>query len=209
MSPENIHLIFETLQRKNPNPQTELDYSDAFTLLVAVMLSAQTTDVAVNKATPALFKKASTPHTMASLSVEDIASCIRTLNYYPTKAKHIKAMAEILLKEHHGIVPHTRESLEALPGVGRKTANVVLNIAFHQPTLAVDTHIHRVSNRLGLCATKTPLATEQELLKVIPEEFLMNAHHLLILHGRYTCKAKNPLCPQCPIHKMCNFLNGH
>lgn len=207
MSLENIHFIFKTFQSANQNPQTELCYHDAFTLLVAVMLSAQTTDAAVNKATPALFQKASTPQMMASLSVEEIASCIRTLNYYHTKAKHLKAMANILIKEHHGNVPSTREDLEALPGVGRKTANVVLNIAFHQPTLAVDTHIHRVANRLGLCMTKTPLATEQDLLKVIPEEFLMNAHHWLILHGRYTCKAKKPLCHECHLNKACELFN--
>ena len=209
MITENIQKIFETFQCANPYPKTELDYDDAFTLLVAVMLSAQTTDAAVNKATPALFHKASTPKDMSNLKVEEIAQCIRTLNYYLTKAKNLKAMSAILLQKHDGQVPKTREELESLPGVGRKTANVVLNIAFHQPTLAVDTHIHRVANRLGLCATKTPLHTEQALLKIIPQEFLMHAHHWLILHGRYTCKARTPLCKQCPFNTVCPFIQVH
>ncbi len=198
-----VRLIFETFSRLNPHPQTELCYEDPFTLLIAVLLSAQTTDVNVNKATPLLFAKAKTAKTMANLDIKSVEECIKNLNFYPTKAKHIVALSKILSEKYNGDVPSSHTDLEALPGVGRKTANVVLNIAFNQPTLAVDTHIHRVANRLGLCFTKTPLETEQALLKTIPQEYLHNAHHWLILHGRYICKARKPSCDTCPLRKWC------
>lgn len=205
MKPNQVINIFKTLQAQNPNPKTELNFKDPYTLLVAVMLSAQATDVSVNKATPALFALADTPEGIAQLSIGVIENSIKTIGLYKTKAKNLKALSEIITKQYAGNVPSKREDLESLPGVGRKTANVVLSIAFNQPTLAVDTHIHRVSNRLGLCKTKDPLATEQALLKIIPNDYLKNAHHWLILHGRYVCKARKPECNHCIIKEFCEY----
>ncbi len=205
MTPDTIHSIFNLFEKHNPTPETELVYEDPYTLLIAVMLSAQTTDMNVNKATEKLFKRAKTPEKMLQLSLEEIEEAIKTLNFFKTKAKNILGISHALVENCHGSVPKDRASLESLPGVGRKTANVVLNVAFHEPTLAVDTHIHRVSNRLGLCATKTPLDTEQALLKVIPKEALYHAHHWLILHGRYICKARKPLCQKCFLEKLCEY----
>lgn len=210
MTPESIHTLFETFRQLNPTPQPELHFEDPYTLLIAVMLSAQTTDINVNKATAHLFRLAKTPEAMTHIPVSDIESSIKSLNYYITKAKNVLAISKIIVDTHHGQVPSDRDALEALPGVGRKTANVVLNIAFGQPTLAVDTHIHRVANRLGLCTTKTPLQTEQALLKHIPKDYLHNAHHWLILHGRYTCKAHKPQCQKCPVSHTCvYYLSNH
>jgi len=207
LSKSSVHSIFDTFKVNMPNPQSELHYKDPYTLLVAVMLSAQTTDVAVNKATPSLFALADTPSTMLNISVDQVKNCIKTLSFFNTKAENILKLSRILVEKHHGQVPHDREALEALPGVGRKTANVVLNIAFGEPTLAVDTHIHRVANRIGFCKTKDPLKTEQALLKIIPKEYLHDAHHWLILHGRYTCKARKPECNRCPIRTWCTYPN--
>ncbi|MBX9976941.1 MAG: endonuclease III [Alphaproteobacteria bacterium] len=206
MTLEAIHSIFDIFHQLNPNPQTELYFEDPYTLLIAVMLSAQTTDINVNKATDRLFKLAKTPETMITITIEDIEASIKNLNYYITKAKNILAISKILIAQYHGQVPPHRDALETLPGVGRKTANVVLNVAFNQPTLAVDTHIHRVANRMGLCTTKTPLDTERELLAHIPPPYIHNAHHWLILHGRYICKARNPECQKCPVNKVCHFF---
>ena len=200
-----MHAIFEVFQRLNPNPKTELVYKDAYTLLIAVMLSAQTTDINVNKATLKLFALADTPRAMMDVPLDEIEQALQTLNFYRTKAKNVHAISRILMDTYGGDVPANRDALESLPGVGRKTANVVLNVAFHQPTLAVDTHIHRVGNRLGLCTTQTPTETEHALLRVIPPVFLYNAHHWLILHGRYICKARTPHCHICPIEQYCNF----
>ena len=205
LDPTSINKIFQTFKALNPSPKTELQYKDAYTLLVAVMLSAQTTDVAVNKATPGLFKLADTPEKMMGVSVDAIKNCIKTLSFFNTKGENLLKLSHILVEKHGGQVPHDRGALEALPGVGRKTANVVLNIAFGEATLAVDTHIHRVANRTGLCQTKDPLKTEQALLNVIPKDYLHNAHHWLILHGRYICKARKPNCPQCPIRIWCTY----
>lgn len=197
--------IFTRFQALNPTPKTELIYHSNFELLIAVMLSAQATDISVNKATLILFKKANTPQKMLALGDEGLRELIKTINLYKTKAKHILKTCDILITEHHSIVPATREALEKLPGVGRKTANVVLNAAFDQHTIAVDTHIFRVSNRTGLAHGKTPLAVEQQLEKNVPEKYLKGAHHWLVLHGRYICKARNPLCSTCPINDLCEF----
>lgn len=197
--------FFERLSAINPNPTTELKFSDAFELLVAVTLSAQATDVGVNKATEKLFKVANTPQAILSLGVEGLKKYIRTIGLFNTKAKNIIATCQILIDHYDAEVPDTREALEALPGVGRKTANVVLNTAFGQPTMAVDTHIFRVSNRTGLAPGKTPLAVEKALLKRVPEQYLLHAHHWLILHGRYTCKARSPDCAHCPVVDLCRW----
>ena len=197
--------IFERLRAANPKPRTELHYRSPFELLVAVILSAQATDKSVNKATAGLFRAADTPAAMLALGVEGLSHHIRSIGLYNSKAKNIIETCRLLLERHAGSVPASREDLERLPGVGRKTANVVLNTAFGQATMAVDTHIFRVANRTGLAAGKTPRAVEDRLLKVVPPEFLKDAHHWLILHGRYTCKARNPACPACVINELCEY----
>ena len=195
--------IFARFQAANPEPKGELDYVNVYTLLVAVVLSAQATDIGVNKATKALFARADSPQKMLNLGEEQVREYIKTIGLFRTKAKHVIALSEILLHEFSGEVPPERESLEKLPGVGRKTANVVLNIYFGQPTIAVDTHLFRVSNRIPLSIGKTPLAVEQGLQKIIPAQYMRFAHHWLILHGRYICKARSPLCEQCLIADLC------
>lgn len=197
--------IFKRFAKQNPSPTTELQYSTPFELLIAVMLSAQATDVSVNKATPALFKVANTPKKMLSLGEERLKAAIQTIGLFRTKAKHILKTCEILVAQHHSEVPNTREALEALPGVGRKTANVILNTLFGQPTIAVDTHIFRVARRIPLATGKTPLSVEKTLLKVIPEIYRQEAHHWLLLHGRYVCTAKKPRCPRCLIQDLCEY----
>lgn len=199
--------IFSRFQENNPHPTTELNYTSPFELLIAVMLSAQATDVGVNKATPALFKKANTPKKMIALGEENLREMIKTINLYKTKAKHIIKTCEILITEHNSVVPSSREELEKFPGVGRKTANVVLSNAFGHHTIAVDTHIFRVSNRTGLAHGKTPLAVELNLEKNVPKQYLQNAHHWLVLHGRYVCKARKPLCPTCLIKDLCEYTD--
>jgi len=205
MKKQEIHEFFTRLQRENPEPKSDLEYTNAYTLLVAVTLSAQATDIGVNKATKELFKTVDTPQKMIALGLDGLKSHIKTIGLYNTKAKNVIAMAHILVDEHNGAVPDTREELIKLPGVGRKTANVVLNIIFEQPTMAVDTHIFRVANRTGMAKGKTPDAVEKGLLKIMPEEFGMYAHHWLILHGRYTCKARKPMCKDCIVADLCGF----
>ena len=200
-----IREMFDRFQNANPHPATELSYATPYELLVAVILSAQATDVSVNKATRQLFTVANTPAAIAALGVEGLTPYIRTIGLYRNKAKNVVAMSEILLAKHEGKVPDTREALEALPGVGRKTANVILNTAFGQPTIAVDTHIFRVSNRIGLAPGKTVTAVEQKLLKAVPDEYKRDAHHWLILHGRYTCTARKPQCWNCMIADLCAY----
>lgn len=202
---EQAKQIFSILQQANPNPTTELNYSNGFELLTAVILSAQATDVGVNKATAKLFPVANTAAKVAALGVEGIIPYIKTIGLYQTKAKNVIAMATILNEKYNGEVPKTREELEALPGVGRKTANVVLNTLYRQPTMAVDTHIFRLSNRLGIAKGKTVLEVEQKLVKVVPKEYLLDAHHWLILHGRYICKARKPECEKCQITEYCDY----
>ena len=205
LPPADVEAIFARFAEIEPEPKGELDYTSAFTLLVAVVLSAQATDVGVNKATKLLFQLAPTPAAMVALGPERIEELVRTIGLFRTKAKNVFALSQLLLERHGGEVPQEREALEALPGVGRKTANVVLNIYFKQPAIAVDTHLFRVSNRTGLAPAATPLAVEQILLKVIPERYLLHAHHWLILHGRYICKARKPECWRCPIAQWCRF----
>ncbi len=197
--------MFDRLKQHNPHPTTELKYKTSYELLVAVTLSAQATDISVNKATRALFKVANTPEKIAALGLRKLKTYIKTIGLYNTKAANIIKTARILLQDHNSKVPRTRIELEALPGVGRKTANVVLNTAFGEPTIAVDTHIFRVSNRTGLARGKTPLAVEKKLLKAVPDEYKKDAHHWLILHGRYTCTARNPKCLQCVIYDLCAY----
>ena len=197
--------IFERFAQIEPEPKGELDYTNAFTLLVAVVLSAQATDVGVNKATRHLFQAAPSPAAMVALGVEGIESYIRSIGLYRNKAKNVFALSQQLIDKHGGAVPDERAALEALPGVGRKTANVVLNIWFRQPTIAVDTHLFRVGNRTGLAPGKTPLAVERALHRVVPERFMLHAHHWLILHGRYICKARKPECWRCPIAQWCLY----
>ncbi len=199
------HAIFTTFAAANPHPQTELNYTNAYTLLVAVALSAQSTDIGVNKATKALFTQVDTPQKMLALGEDGFIAHIKTIGLYKTKAKNVLAAARILVDEFGGEVPNRRADLEKLPGVGRKTANVVLNIAFGEPTLAVDTHIFRVSNRMGLAAGKTPYDIEMGLEAAIPAEFKQHAHHWLILHGRYTCTARSPKCGDCSVRQWCEF----
>jgi endonuclease III len=196
---------FRRFQAAMPEPKGELQHINPFTLLVAVVLSAQATDAGVNKATPALFALADTPEKMAALGEGRVRELIKTIGLYRTKAKNVIALSHKLIAEHGGQVPNTREALQELPGVGRKTANVVLNIAFGQPTMAVDTHIFRIGNRTGLAPGKDPLAVELKLLEVIPEKYMMHAHHWLILHGRYTCLARRPLCEKCVIADFCKW----
>lgn len=205
MPAADIRTMFERLQELNPHPTTELEYSSPFELLAAVILSAQATDVSVNRAMRRLFPVANTPQAIAALGVEGLKPYIATIGLFNTKAANVIAMCRQLLEMHDGEVPRLRAALEALPGVGRKTANVIMNTAFGEPTMAVDTHIFRVSNRTGLAPGKTVLAVEQGLLKRIPQEFLQDAHHWLILHGRYTCKARKPECWRCPIRDLCRF----
>ena len=199
------HEIFSRLRALDPAPRSELVYNSPFELLVAVVLSAQATDKSVNLATAKLYPVANTPATIAKLGEEALAGYVRTIGLYRTKAKNVVALSKILLAEHEGKVPDSREALEALPGVGRKTANVVLNIAFGQPTIAVDTHIFRVANRTGIAPGKDPLEVEEKLNKFTPEEFRLHAHHWLILHGRYVCMARKPNCPECAIRDLCEF----
>lgn len=205
MNKKTRQIIFERLQAADPNPTTELGYSSEFELLIAVILSAQATDIGVNKATKKLFPLANTPQAIVELGEEGVKQQIKSLGLFNTKAKNIIRCCELLLERHQGQVPRTREELEALPGVGRKTANVVLNVAFGEPTMAVDTHIFRVSNRTGLARGRTPLEVELGLLKYTPKEFLPHAHHWLILHGRYICQARSPKCGQCLIADLCEY----
>jgi endonuclease-3 len=201
--------MFERLRTLNPHPTTELEYSTPFELLVAVILSAQATDKSVNVATRKLFPVANTPRAILDLGVEGLSNFVRSIGLYQGKARNIIATCKVLLEQHGGEVPAERESLEALPGVGRKTANVILNTAFGQPTMAVDTHIFRVANRTGLAPGKTVRAVEDKLLKNVPQEFLQDAHHWLILHGRYVCKARAPACVTCPIADLCDYRDKH
>ena len=205
MNRQNIEAFFATLKAANPEPRTELEYTSHFELLAAVLLSAQATDVGVNKATRKLFPVANTPQQILDLGLEGLESYIKTIGLYRSKAKHLMEACRILVEQHGGEVPDNREALEALPGVGRKTANVVLNVAFGQPTMAVDTHIFRVGNRTGLAKGKTPLAVEKQLMKRIPAEYAVDSHHWLILHGRYVCQARKPLCDQCAVVAYCDF----
>jgi endonuclease III len=200
-----IEEAFRRFAAANPNPNTELEHGDPFTLLVSVVLSAQATDAGVNKATPALFALADTPEKMVKLGEAKVRELIKTIGLFRTKAKNVIALSRKLVEEHGGKVPHDRAALEALPGVGRKTANVVLNVAFGEPTIAVDTHIFRVGNRTGLAVGKTPLDVEMKLMEVVPEKYLLHAHHWLILHGRYTCVARRPLCEKCIIADLCKW----
>ena len=202
---EEIEAIFAAFQRDNPDPKGELVSVNAFTLLVAVVLSAQATDAGVNKATPALFRLADTPQKMVKLGVEQITDLIKTIGLYRNKAKNVFALSQQLIEKFGGEVPHTREELETLPGVGRKTANVVLNMAFGQETMAVDTHVFRVGNRTGIAPGKEPLEVELKLLKAVPKPYLLHAHHWLILHGRYVCLARKPQCYRCVIAEWCRF----
>ena len=205
MKRADIAEFFRRLAAERPAPETELDYVNPFTLLVAVVLSAQATDAGVNKATAALFKLADTPEKMVKLGEARVRSLIKTIGLYRTKAKNVIALSEMLIAQHGGKVPHDRDALEALPGVGRKTANVVLNIAFGEPTIAVDTHIFRVGNRTGLAVGKTPFDVEMKLMQVVPMRYRPHAHHWLILHGRYVCVARRPLCEKCLIADLCKW----
>jgi len=205
MDRKTIICLLEHLQAENPEPETELNYTTPFELLAAVMLSAQSTDIGVNKATAKLFPVANTPQAILELGEKRLKKHISTLGLYNSKAKHLISTSRILMNQHGGEVPNNRKALESLPGVGRKTANVLLNILFDEPTIAVDTHIFRVGNRTGLAPGKTPLEVEKRLIKAVPKQFKMHAHHWLILHGRYTCKARKPLCHQCPIETECGW----
>ncbi|WOG26600.1 endonuclease III [Endozoicomonas sp. 8E] len=205
MNKEKRTQIFTRLRDQNPNPTTELNYSSSFELLIAVILSAQATDVGVNKATDKLFPVANTPRGILDLGLEGLKEFIKTIGLFNAKAENVIKTCRMLLEHHGGEVPDTREALEALPGVGRKTANVVLNTAFKQPAMAVDTHIFRVSNRTGIAPGKNVLEVEKKLVKLIPKEFLLDAHHWLILHGRYVCKARKPQCGSCIIEDLCEF----
>jgi endonuclease-3 len=205
MNPQKRRAIFERLRAANPNPKSELVHRTPFQLLVAVVLSAQATDKGVNKATAKLFPVADTPAAIVALGVEGLIPYVQSIGLYRNKAKNVVALSEILLREHGGKVPPNREALEKLPGVGRKTANVVLNVAFGQPTIAVDTHIFRVANRTGIAPGKTPEEVERKLVKFVPDEFKLHAHHWLILHGRYVCVARTPKCPECIIRDLCEY----
>ncbi|MCZ6475269.1 MAG: endonuclease III [Gammaproteobacteria bacterium] len=205
MNAEKRRQLYERLAKANPNPTTELNYRSPFELLVSVVLSAQATDVSVNKATAKLFAVANTADTILSLGEDRLKPYIRTIGLFNSKAKNILGACEILVEQHDGQVPRNREALEALPGVGRKTANVILNTAFGEPTIAVDTHIFRVSNRTGLATGKDVLAVEKKLERFTPDEFKRDAHHWLILHGRYVCKARKPNCPKCLIADLCDY----
>ena len=205
MNKVKVEEFLQRMQKANPNPKGELDYTNEFTLLVAVVLSAQATDVGVNKATKALFKAADTPERMLALGLEGLKEYIKTIGLFNTKAKNIIGLSQALIAEHGGRVPEDRAALEKFPGVGRKPANVVLNIAFNHPTIAVDTHIFRVGNRTGLAPGKNPLEVEKKLLEIIPDHYKHHAHHWLILHGRYICKARKPECTKCLISDLCEY----
>lgn len=205
MSPAKRNKLFELLKAANPAPTTELKYKSPFELLVAVILSAQATDKGVNKATEKLFKVANTPQKVLDLGLRKLKTYVKTIGLYNTKAANIMKTCKILVEQHHGRVPRTREALEALPGVGRKTANVILNTAFGEPTIAVDTHIFRVANRTGLAPGKTVREVENKLMKAVPDKYKKDAHHWLILHGRYTCIARKPRCGSCPIFEICEY----
>ena len=205
MNPQKRLAFFEALKSNNPKPTTELEYTTPFELLTAVLLSAQATDVSVNKGTRALFPIANTPEVIHALGIDGLIPYIQHIGLYKTKAKHLIETCRLLIERHGGEVPEDREALEALPGVGRKTANVILNTAFGHPTMAVDTHIFRVSNRTGLAPGKDVLAVEMALLKRVPKDYLIDAHHWLILHGRYTCKARSPDCAKCIVEPLCSF----
>ena len=205
MNPDKRRQIFERLRERTPRPTTELAYRNPFELLIAVLLSAQATDRSVNAATKALFRDAGTPQKMAALGAAGIEPYIKTIGLFRSKARHTAETCRLLVEQHGGRVPEDREALEALPGVGRKTANVVLNIVFGEPTIAVDTHIFRLSNRTGIAPGKDVRAVEDRLLKVVPEEYRLHTHHWLILHGRYVCKARKPDCPACVIRDLCEF----
>ena len=205
MTPVQIETFFATLQAANPQPQSELEYTSVFELLTAVLLSAQATDVGVNKATRKLFPVANTPAQILALDQDGLEGYIKTIGLYRSKARHLLETCRILIERHGGEVPHTREALEALPGVGRKTANVVLNVAFGEPTMAVDTHIFRVGNRTGLAPGKTPYEVEQKLLNRVPAKYMEHAHHWLILLGRYVCQARKPRCWECRVSACCDF----
>ena len=207
MTPNKCKKILTQLAKANPNPSTELIYHSHFELLIAVMLSAQATDVSVNKATPALFKRANTPQGLIKLGEDTLKDYIKSIGLFNSKAKNIIKTCHLLIDQHNSQIPDNRPALEALPGVGRKTANVVLNVAFNQATMPVDTHIFRVANRTGLAQGKTPLAVEKQLLKNIPEELRNKAHHWLILHGRYTCVARHPKCSHCSIRSWCEYTD--
>jgi endonuclease III len=204
MDEHAVESFFATLKAANPNPRSELEFSSVFELLAAVLLSAQATDVSVNKASRQLFALAPTPRKMQALGVERVTELIRTIGLYRTKAKHLVETCRILVERHGGQVPRTRAELEGLPGVGRKTANVVLNVAYGEPTMAVDTHIFRVANRTGLAPGRNPLEVEQRLLERVPAAYRVDAHHWLILHGRYVCQARRPLCEQCAVRPWCD-----
>ena len=208
MTPKNIQTFFATLQAANPHPASELEYASVFELLTAVLLSAQATDIGVNKATRALFVAAPTPQRMLALGTEGVESYVRTIGLFRTKTKHLLETCRLLVEKHAGEVPRDRAALEALPGVGRKTANVILNVAFGEPTLAVDTHVFRVSNRTGLAPGKNPLAVERKLLERVPRKYLDDAHHWLILHGRYVCLARMPQCGRCAVVATCDFFKA-
>jgi len=205
MTPSQIENFFSTLQAANPHPQTELHFASVFELLAAVLLSAQATDIGVNKATRRLFVVAPTPQKIVRLGLEGLENHIKTIGLFRSKARHLLQTCHMLVDLHGGKVPRTREALEALPGVGRKTANVVLNVAFGEPTMAVDTHLFRLGNRTGLAPGKTPLDVERKLLKRIPEKYLVDAHHWLILHGRYVCQARKPMCGKCSVSSVCGY----
>ena len=205
MKKYKIQAFYENLRKANPEPKGELDYTNPFTLLVAVVLSAQATDVGVNKATGPLFKKADTPEKMAAPGESKLKNYIKTIGLYNAKAKNVIKLSRMLIEDYDSRVPESREALEKLPGVGRKTANVVLNIAFEHPTIAVDTHLFRLGNRTGLAKGKTPLEVEKNLEKATPAEFMQHAHHWLILHGRYICKARKPDCPNCMVREQCGY----
>jgi endonuclease-3 len=202
---KKIKTLFERFSELNDQPTIELVYDTPYTLLVAVMLSAQATDKMVNKITPALFSVAKTPQEMCDLGEENLKKYIKSINYFNNKAKNIISTSKVLLEKYNGDVPDSFEKLVELPGIGRKSANVILNTIYEHDTIAVDTHVFRVSNRIGLCQTKTPEQTEFELMKVVPKEFMQNAHHWLVLHGRYICKAKKPLCEECPVADLCLY----
>jgi endonuclease III len=205
MNLEKRHAFFKQLKVNNPNPETELEYSSPFELLIAVLLSAQATDISVNKGTRQLFKVANTPQALLDLGEEGVRPYIQHIGLFNAKGKHIQETCRILTDQYAGEVPQTREALESLPGVGRKTANVILNTAFGHATMAVDTHIFRVSNRTGLAPGKDVVQVEERLMKRVPKEYLQDAHHWLILHGRYTCKARNPECAECLVEPLCSF----
>jgi endonuclease-3 len=209
MNKQEIQGFFATLKAANPAPQTELEYASVFELLTAVLLSAQATDISVNKATRKLFVVANTPQKILALGEEGLCEYIRTIGLYRSKARHLQQTCRILVEQYGSKVPGTREALEALPGVGRKTANVVLNVAFGEPTMAVDTHIFRLGNRTGLAPGKTPLAVEQALLERVPAEYRVDAHHWLILHGRYVCQARKPQCDACAVRSYCDYGKQH